>query len=125
MRLFTKEEADQLIPAVRKIVKAIQRWHQKLSLLQTQSQEAAKGANQGGGGSAYGIQYAELLMRLVENTNRLESLGIQLKDFSRGLVDFPSMREGRIVLLCWQLGEGDKVEWWHELEAGFAGRQPL
>jgi uncharacterized protein YhaN len=40
MRLFTKEEADQLIPAVRKIVKAIQRWHQKLSLLQTQSQEA-------------------------------------------------------------------------------------
>jgi hypothetical protein len=41
------------------------------------------------------------------------------------LIDFPAMRDGRVVLLCWQLGEGEKIEWWHEVEEGFAGRQPL
>ena len=49
----------------------------------------------------------------------------ELKDYGRGLIDFPSLREGRVVLLCWQMGEGDQLEWWHEVEAGFAGRQPL
>jgi len=55
----------------------------------------------------------------------LEALGVQLKDFERGLVDFPSLRDGRVVLLCWQLGEGDELEWWHDVDAGFAGRTPL
>ena len=50
---------------------------------------------------------------------------MQLKDFTRGLVDFPSLRDGRVVLLCWQLDEGDTVEWWHDVDAGFAGRTPL
>ena len=52
-------------------------------------------------------------------------IGVQLKDFARGLVDFPSMRDGRVILLCWELGEGDHIEWWHEVEAGYTGRQPL
>jgi hypothetical protein len=55
----------------------------------------------------------------------LESLGVQLKDYSQGLIDFPSMRDGRVVLLCWKADEGDQLEWWHDLETGFAGRQPL
>jgi len=55
----------------------------------------------------------------------LEALGVQLKDFERGLVDFPSLRDGRMVLLCWQMGEGDELEWWHDVDAGFAGRTPL
>jgi hypothetical protein len=58
-------------------------------------------------------------------TGELDALGIQLKDYMRGLIDFPSLRDGRIVLLCWYLGEGDRIEWWHDLEAGFAGRQSL
>ena len=58
-------------------------------------------------------------------TLRIGSLGVQLKDFERGLVDFPSLRDGRVVLLCWQLGEGDELEWWHDVDAGFAGRTPL
>ncbi len=47
-------------------------------------------------------------MSLAEHTGELEALGVQLKDYGRGLLDFPSMREGRVVLLCWQLGEGDR-----------------
>jgi len=46
-------------------------------------------------------------------------------NYSRGLIDFPSMREDRVVLLCWQLGEDEEIEYWHELEAGFIGRQEL
>jgi hypothetical protein len=125
MKLFTIEEANELIPTVRQIVKVIQRSHHHLYLLQGEVQQAAKGAESGGGGILNGTRYASLLIKLVESTSKLESLGIQLKDFSKGLVDFPSMRNGRVVLLCWQLGEGDQIEWWHEIEAGFAGRQPL
>jgi hypothetical protein len=62
---------------------------------------------------------------LADQAGRLEALGVQLKDYGRGLIDFPSLREGRDVLLCWQMGEGDQLEWWHDTEAGFAGRRPL
>ncbi|HET7093838.1 MAG TPA: DUF2203 domain-containing protein [Thermomicrobiales bacterium] len=50
--------------------------------------------------------------------------GIELKDIDRGLIDFPSPREGRVVYLCWRLGER-QIRYWHEVDAGFAGRQPL
>ena len=63
--------------------------------------------------------------RIDLQLTELEALGVQLKDFERGLVDFPSLRDGRVVLLCWQMGEGDELEWWHDVDAGFAGRTPL
>ncbi len=72
-----------------------------------------------------GALYVAALVGLAEAVGRLDELGVQLKDYARGLVDFPSMRDGRVVLLCWQSGEGDQIEWWHDVEAGFAGRQPL
>ena len=67
----------------------------------------------------------ELVARNEQMVAEVSDLGVQLKDHSRGLIDFPSMRDGRVVLLCWQLGERDEIEFWHETEAGFAGRQPL
>ncbi|MDQ3800201.1 MAG: DUF2203 domain-containing protein, partial [Acidobacteriota bacterium] len=67
----------------------------------------------------------KVLYELGKLTLEVDNLGVQLKDYGRGLIDFPSWRESRVVLLCWQLGEGDEIEWWHEVEAGFAGRQPL
>ena len=51
--------------------------------------------------------------------------GVQLKDHRLGLIDFPTMRGGHLVLLCWKLGEPETIEFWHEVDAGFAGRQPL
>jgi hypothetical protein len=62
--------------------------------------------------------------RLAEYVHELNGLGIQLKDFYTGLVDFPCWMEGREVLLCWKQGEPG-VDHWHELDAGFAGRQKL
>ena len=125
MKLFTVEEANSLLPSVRPIVKSIQRSHRRLLSYQTIAKRAAEGAESGGGGTAQGSRYARLMIELSMAAGQLESLGVQLKDYANGLIDFPSMRDGRVVLLCWKADEGDRVEWWHDVEAGFAGRQPL
>ena len=125
MKIFTVEEANALLPEVRIIAAKIQRAHRKLSQFRDQAKEAAEAAEQGGGGMANGVVYATILTDLTTQMAELEALGVQLKDFERGLVDFPSLRDGRVVLLCWQLGEGDELEWWHDVDAGFAGRTPL
>jgi hypothetical protein len=62
--------------------------------------------------------------RLQEYVEELRDLGVEPKGAVEGLVDFPSMQDGRLVLLCWRLGEPE-VLYWHDLESGFAGRQPL
>jgi len=125
MKLFTIEEANALLPAARQIVLRIKRSRQRLSTLSSEAKLAAENAEQGGGGMANGMLYATLLTGFSTEMAELESLGVQLKDFDRGLIDFPSLRDGRVVLLCWQLGEGDELEWWHDVDAGFAGRTRL
>jgi hypothetical protein len=125
MKIFTVEEANALLPQVRVIVGKIQRAHRKIARYRDHAKKAAEGAEQGGGGMSEGVAYAVLLTNLTTQITALDTLGVQLKDFERGLVDFPSLRDGRVVLLCWQLGEGDELEWWHDVDAGFAGRTPL
>ena len=125
MKLFTVAEANALLPAVREILKKIQDARKNLASYRTHAKVAADQAEQGGGGFGDGLRYADLLIELTSQTSELEVLGVQLKDFERGLVDFPSLRDGRVVLLCWQIGEGDEVEWWHNVEDGFAGRTPI
>ena len=62
--------------------------------------------------------------RLTEYVEELRQLGVEPKSGVEGLIDFPSMHEGRLVYLCWKLGE-PTVSFWHDLDAGYAGRQPL
>ncbi len=125
MKLFTIQEANALLPSVRVILANIQRAHRKLTQYREEARKAAEAAEQGGGGIAQGVAYATVLTELTAEMSELDTLGVQLKDFERGLIDFPSLRDGRVVLLCWQLGEGDELEWWHDVDAGFAGRTPL
>lgn len=125
MKIFTVQEANALLPNVKGIVGGIQRAHRKLSTYRDEAKKASEAAEQGGGGISDGVAYAAILTKLTSHIAELEALGVQLKDFERGLIDFPSLRDGRIVLLCWQLGEGDELEWWHDVDAGFAGRTPL
>ena len=82
-------------------------------------------------GNGHGAEAAVLERRLQEQADALASgirqiaaMGVEVKDLDHGLIDFPSLREGRIVYLCWRLGEGP-LAFWHEIDAGFAGRQPL
>ncbi|HEX6284655.1 MAG TPA: DUF2203 domain-containing protein [Pyrinomonadaceae bacterium] len=125
MKLFTIQEANALLPSVRSIVGKIQQAHRNVSRYAEDVKLAAEAAEKGGGGIVAGLEYANALTELTGRIAELEILGVQLKDFERGLVDFPSLRDGRVVLLCWQMGEGDELEWWHDVDAGFAGRTPL
>ena len=125
MKLFTIEEANALLPSVREILQRIQRLRRRLGTYRREAKLAAEGAELGGGGMEGGSLYAIVLTDFTTEMSELEALGVQLKDFERGLVDFPALRDGRVVLLCWQLGEGDELEWWHDMETGFGGRTPL
>ena len=125
MKIFTIQEANALLPEVRVIVTKIRQAHRRVASYRDEAKKASEAAEQGGGGISGGVAYAFALTELRIQTGELEALGVQLKDFDRGLVDFPSLRDGRVVLLCWQLGEGDELEWWHDVDAGFAGRTPL
>src|SRR5258705_612145 len=120
MKIFTIEEANALLPSVKNILGKIQRTHKNLSRFRKQAKKAAESAEQGGGGIAEGVLYATLLTGLTSRIAELEEVGVQIKDFERGLVDVPSLREGRVVLLCWQLGDGDQLGVWHDVDAGFA-----
>ena len=99
MKLFTVAEANALLPAVREILKKIQNARRKLTSYRSEAKAAADCAEQGGGGFGDGLRYADLLIELTSQSSELEVLGVQLKDFDRGLVDFPSLRDGRVVLL--------------------------
>ena len=125
MKLFTLQEANALLPSVKVILARIQRAHRGLSQYRDEARKAAEAAEQGGGGIDDGVAYARILTEMTSQMSELDTLGVQLKDFERGLIDFPSLRDGRVVLLCWQMGEGDELEWWHDVDAGFAGRTPL
>ena len=124
MKLFTLAEANELLPGVSANLKTIQKLYAKIDTFRDAARAAAV-ASEFGGGIKGGSAYVKALYEIGKLTTELHDLGVQLKDYSRGLIDFPSLRDGRVVLLCWRLGEEEKIEWWHEIEAGFAGRQPL
>jgi len=124
MKLFTVDEANELLPEIASKLEEIQRLYARIGGLKDSAKAAAEASNLGGGMEG-GTAYVRSLYNIGKLTTELNSDGVQLKDYSRGLVDFPSLRDGRVVLLCWQLGEPEQIEWWHELEAGFAGRQLL
>lgn len=87
--------------------------------------ENARKAGAGNGGGAVPTQaLADARIRVQDIMTEIDRRGIQIKDVRRGLVDFPHMMEGREVFLCWVLGE-DTISYWHELAAGYAGRQRI
>ena len=124
MKLFTLAEANSLIPTLEPMLESIRDLYAQVASLRKGARAAAV-ASEFGGGMAGGTRYVDALYRIGKLTTDISEMGVEMKDYTHGLIDFPSMRGDRVVLLCWQLGEGHKVAWWHELEPGFAGRQPL
>ncbi len=123
MKLFTIKEANDLLSVVRPKLETIKTHYESVAVYRDSAKAAA--AQSGGGGMESGSIYVKCLYEIGKLTTEFHELGIQLKDYSRGLIDFPSMRDGHVVLLCWQLGEDEQIQWWHEVEDGFAGRQPI
>ncbi len=122
-RLFTLAEARAAIVLLREPLETLRDEQVVLAALHPQIAKASANAASNGG-SPYGTQYVEHALRFAEAIDAIEQVGAIIKDFSTGLVDFPHEHEGRIVYLCWRLGEED-LGWWHEIEDGFAGRQRI
>ena len=124
MRLFTVTEANEILPKVRPKLERLRKLSRRISDFRDQARAAAA-ASGSGGGMKSGSIYVKALSEIDRITTELGEDGIQLKDYDRGLIDFPCLRDGRIILLCWQLGEREEIEWWHDVDAGFVGRQRL
>src|SRR5438105_15727243 len=116
MKLFTIEEANSLLPTVRAIIRSIQRSHRRLINFQSAARRAAEGAEFGGGGMPQGARYAPVLAELSAGASKMESLVVPLEEFTQSLIDFPSLRDGRVVLISWKADEGVLVVWWHAVE---------
>jgi hypothetical protein len=121
-RHYTLEEASALLPWVAERIERMRSARDRLG--DSEAREALAEAGQGNGGGHAGKVVSEGFLELREAMLELRERDIVLRDLDRGLVDFPSLREGREVYLCWVEGEPE-IAYWHELHAGFAGRQPL
>lgn len=122
-RYFTLQEANETLNIIRPLMDEIQQIRRKIMRDQPDVWPAvAKSAGNGGNRALSNmVQDFEKLESLV---HRIQDMDVLVKDVSLGLLDFPALKDGREVYLCWQYGEG-KIAFWHEVEAGFAGRQPI
>jgi hypothetical protein len=128
VKLFTLEEAERTLPLVRRIVEDLlaeyPRWRQAVSRYEI----LTGGARADWGETSDLVAARDAVTAHADRINgylqELEKIGCVFKGFDAGLVDFYSLREDRLIFLCWRLGE-PRITHWHELEAGFAGRQPI
>ena len=126
-RLFTVEQANRMLPLVRRIVEDIvqdyARWLEQVGVL-----EVVAAGRRGDASPNEAEKVEQDTLRLAADIERyvseLRELGVEFKGFDEGLVDFPTEIDGRRVYLCWKLGE-ESVEHWHDVEAGFSGRRKL
>ncbi len=122
-RLFTIEEARAALQGIRPLMDEIQAIRAAILEQQPEAWQVVERAAGNGGNRA--------ASRLVKDFDRLDRLihevqdaGAIFKDINLGLIDFPAVRQGSEVYLCWKYGEPDLM-YWHEIDAGFAGRQPI
>ena len=129
-RYFTPEEANEALALVRPLAEELV--SHRRALLDAEGRRADLDLRIAGNGEALDARdLVDLEARITREAAevascvvRIQDLGVLVKDIDRGLVDFPALRAGEEVLLCWHVGE-DEVAYWHGLEEGFAGRKPL
>jgi hypothetical protein len=121
-RHYTLDEANAALPRVRELIGVLRAASERLG--DREAREALSDASPGNGGGDPGRTVSEGFLAMREAMMELRERGIVLRDLQRGLVDFPALRNGQEIYLCWEEGE-DEIGWWHEPEAGFGGRRPL
>jgi hypothetical protein len=127
-RLYTLAEANDLLPDVMPLLLELRSHkvtldsavHALSALTPTMRQNghAAKSRE-------LEARIQEMTAALAAGIEQVTAMGIDIKSLDHGLIDFPSLREGRVVFLCWRRGEGPAIGFWHDIDAGFAGRRPL
>lgn len=120
---FTLDEANTALIIIRPLMDEVQAIRQKIMLTQPEAWTAIE-RSVGNGGSRALSQIVQDFERLDALVHQILDTGVLIKDVNIGLLDFPALRNGREVYLCWQHGEDD-VAYWHEVDAGYAGRQPI
>jgi hypothetical protein len=128
-RYFTREEAEALLPQVSVVLRDIQREH--VAVKEHELELEALELRSRGNGHHLHERIAKLQRELARSLQalrtlaiELEGFGCELKDPETGLIDFLGLRDGREIYLCWRLGE-ERINYWHDLHTGFAGRQPF
>jgi hypothetical protein len=130
VRHFTPDEANAELAEVRPLVeRMVEQRREHVAALARQ--EELEGHIRGNGGGIPPAELAEsaaeverVARELAKTIDEIVSRGAEVKDLDEGLIDFPALRHGETVLLCWKLGE-DEIRYWHRIEDGFAGRQEL
>ena len=122
-KLLTLEEANALIPQLLDWVPEIQKLSGSMDRDFPDIRNARENAKWNGG-SKQGTGYLNVMLKYNHLIQEIESIGCEIKGIREGLVDFPSIREGREVCLCWRMPEKE-ISFWHGLDAGFSGRQPI
>jgi hypothetical protein len=131
MKLFSPEKANALIPKVAPLVEELWQKRRDLAIKLLETDAALHGVEASPpirvavprspfAPSRFGEQKAEIV-RII---NRIEAYGCLLKDLDLGLLDFPSMRDGRAVYLCWKAGEPE-ISHWHPMDEGYSSRRPV
>jgi hypothetical protein len=121
-RHYSLEEASALLPLVAELLATMRSARDRLG--DADARAALDAAGQSNGGGEPGKVVSEGFIELRESMLELREREIVLRDLDRGLVDFPAMRAGQEIYLCWEEGERE-IGFWHEPDAGFGGRRPL
>ncbi len=130
-KYFSREEAEQMLPLIEESLKQAQSQKQEVEALQSELANAASRIMiLGGSRPPYSdlvkkkSERDEISAKIVETLGRIQQTGCLVKDLDEGLVDFPCLIEGQEAFLCWKLGE-KRVDYWHGIEEGFAGRKRI
>jgi hypothetical protein len=122
-KVFTVQEANALLPQIRVLIEEMFALRKEVLARRPDIWPVLKKAA-GNGGSQQAGELLKIFSRFEAIIAKFNKMGVELKGIEQGLIDFPAIREGRKVYLCWKYGEPE-VAFWHDIEAGFAGRQPL
>ena len=122
-RLFDLEESERMLPLVRAIIKGMMDDHAERQVL-AERLDALRSAGEAAAARVLEREIHALNEKLREAVAEIEELGAEFKGIELGLVDFPSVRDGEIVYLCWQYGE-ERIDYWHPVHTGYAGRRPI
>lgn len=122
-RYFTLAEANNAIRVIRPLMDEIQEIRREILARQPDVWPVVE-RSAGNGGSQVASRLVQEFERLDALVHRVQDTGALFKDINLGLLDFPALKDGREVYLCWKYGEDD-IAYWHEVEAGYAGRQPI
>jgi hypothetical protein len=131
MKTFTLEEAQSLLPVLESLLRRAIDGKRAADLIEARLQELNKRIFLSGGLMVdvarvrrQKTSLEQHIQQAKDSLNEIDAIGVQVKDLDTGLLDFPCELNGETVLLCWKMGES-RIDYWHTLDAGFRGRQPI